>query len=138
VRGGVIAAPPTNSERSRPSIGNVTSDWILCIRPLPPPRESKQPGTTSTMSGRRIRVRVEIMGSQTCRIVGKSQPVLIMINPMISTRTRTRGVGGRRAGGTHSTGVGEGEGLFMPPSQRRIFPRGFPSKRPPGQLLQHY
>jgi NAD(P)-dependent dehydrogenase (short-subunit alcohol dehydrogenase family) len=32
----------------------------------------------------------EIMGSQKCRVVGKSQPVLIMINPIISTRTRTR------------------------------------------------
>eukprot|EP01047_Picozoa_sp_COSAG01_P020908 COSAG01_NODE_1196_length_11303_cov_16.500714_14_plen_63_part_00 len=36
-----------------------------------------------------VRVRVEIMGSQTCRIAGKSQSVLIMINPMIFTRTRT-------------------------------------------------
>jgi hypothetical protein len=35
-----------------------------------------------------IRVRVEIMGSQNCRIVGKSQPVLFMINPIIFTRTR--------------------------------------------------
>jgi hypothetical protein len=38
--------------------------------------------------------RVEIMGSPTCRIVGKSQAVLIVIDPMISTRTRnvkTRG-----------------------------------------------
>ena len=34
------------------------------------------------------RVRVEIIGSQNCRIVGKSQSVLIMINPIISTRTR--------------------------------------------------
>jgi hypothetical protein len=33
-----------------------------------------------------LRVRVEIMGSQKYRIVGKSQPVLIMINPIISTR----------------------------------------------------
>eukprot|EP01047_Picozoa_sp_COSAG01_P073421 COSAG01_NODE_11971_length_1824_cov_15.826667_2_plen_114_part_00 len=28
-------------------------------------------------------------GSQTCRIVGESQSVLIMINPMISLRTRS-------------------------------------------------
>jgi hypothetical protein len=35
-----------------------------------------------------LRVRVEIMGSQKCRIVGESQPVLIMIDPMISTRNR--------------------------------------------------
>jgi multidrug efflux pump subunit AcrA (membrane-fusion protein) len=41
-----------------------------------------------------IRVRVEITGSQKCRIVGKSQPVLMMINPMIFTRTR----GGCRSG----------------------------------------
>jgi hypothetical protein len=40
--------------------------------------------------GGSLRVRVEIMGSQPCRIVRKSQPVLMMINPMISTRTRTR------------------------------------------------
>eukprot|EP01047_Picozoa_sp_COSAG01_P004527 COSAG01_NODE_150_length_23941_cov_44.277200_15_plen_213_part_00 len=32
--------------------------------------------------------RVEIMGSQTCRIVGKSQSGLIVINPIIFTRTR--------------------------------------------------
>ena len=36
-----------------------------------------------------LRVRVEIMGSQKCRIVGKSQSVLILIDPIISTRTRT-------------------------------------------------
>jgi hypothetical protein len=35
-----------------------------------------------------IRVRVEIMGSQKCGIVGKSQPVLTVINPIIFTRTR--------------------------------------------------
>jgi hypothetical protein len=29
------------------------------------------------------------MGSQQCGIVGKSQSVLVMINPMIFTRTRT-------------------------------------------------
>jgi hypothetical protein len=34
-------------------------------------------------------VRVEILGSQKCRIVGKSQPVVITINPIIFTRTRT-------------------------------------------------
>jgi|EP01047_Picozoa_sp_COSAG01_P034766 hypothetical protein len=37
-----------------------------------------------------IRVRVEIMGSQKCGTVGKSQSVLMRIDPMISTRTRTR------------------------------------------------
>eukprot|EP01047_Picozoa_sp_COSAG01_P093188 COSAG01_NODE_24381_length_781_cov_1.016129_2_plen_146_part_01 len=38
---------------------------------------------------RLLRVRVEIMGSQKCRIVGKSQSVLMMIDPIIFTRTRT-------------------------------------------------
>eukprot|EP01047_Picozoa_sp_COSAG01_P046991 COSAG01_NODE_4451_length_5007_cov_5.064181_3_plen_173_part_00 len=50
-------------------------------------------GGRSHRSNRRpvvARVRVEAMGSQTCRIVGKSQPALLLINPMISTRTRTR------------------------------------------------
>jgi hypothetical protein len=37
-----------------------------------------------------VRVRVEIMGSPKCGTVGKSQSVLMMINPMILfTRTRT-------------------------------------------------
>jgi hypothetical protein len=47
-----------------------------------------------------LRVRVEIMGSQKCRrIVGKSQSVLIMVDPTIFTRTRNRGGrgGGHRA-----------------------------------------
>jgi hypothetical protein len=35
------------------------------------------------------RVRVEITGSQKYENVGGSQPVLIMNDPMISTRTRT-------------------------------------------------
>jgi hypothetical protein len=34
-------------------------------------------------------VRGEIMGSHNCGIVGKSQLVLMMIDPMISTRTRS-------------------------------------------------
>jgi hypothetical protein len=37
----------------------------------------------------RLRVRVEIMGSPKCRIVGESQSVLMMINPIIFTRTRS-------------------------------------------------
>jgi hypothetical protein len=40
------------------------------------------------LAARRIRVRVEIMGSQKCGIVGESQPVLMMIHPVISTRNR--------------------------------------------------
>ena len=34
-----------------------------------------------------VRVWVERMGAPKCRIVGKSQPVLIMIDPIISPRT---------------------------------------------------
>jgi hypothetical protein len=37
-----------------------------------------------------IRVRMEILGSQNCRMVGKSQPVLIMNNPVISPHTRVQ------------------------------------------------
>ena len=36
-----------------------------------------------------LRVRVEIMRWQKCRVLGKSQSVLMMINPIIFTRTRT-------------------------------------------------
>jgi hypothetical protein len=36
-----------------------------------------------------LRVRVEIMGPGKCESVGKSQSVLIMIDPTISTRTRS-------------------------------------------------
>ena len=35
-----------------------------------------------------VRVRAEIMGSQKCGIVGKSQSVLLVINPIIFTCTR--------------------------------------------------
>jgi hypothetical protein len=35
-----------------------------------------------------VRVRVEITGSQKCRIVGKPQSVLMMTSPMIFTRSR--------------------------------------------------
>jgi hypothetical protein len=44
--------------------------------------------TTDQPGGMDVRVRVEIRGSQTCRIVGRSQSVLIMIDPIIFTRTR--------------------------------------------------
>jgi hypothetical protein len=47
----------------------------------------------------RLRVRVEIMGSQECRNAGESQSVLIMNDPIIFTRTRTaRPSGGRERG----------------------------------------
>eukprot|EP01047_Picozoa_sp_COSAG01_P006887 COSAG01_NODE_254_length_20214_cov_25.086254_6_plen_157_part_00 len=37
-----------------------------------------------------LRVRMEIMRSHKCGIVGKSQSVIMMINPIIFTRTRIR------------------------------------------------
>eukprot|EP01047_Picozoa_sp_COSAG01_P059020 COSAG01_NODE_7029_length_3384_cov_2.727245_3_plen_113_part_00 len=46
-------------------------------------------GASHGQPGGWLRVRVEIMGWQhKCGIVGKSQPVLIMIDPIIFTRTR--------------------------------------------------
>jgi hypothetical protein len=45
--------------------------------------------TLSQNNTAEIRVRVEIMGLGKYENVGKSQPVLMMINPIISTRTRT-------------------------------------------------
>jgi hypothetical protein len=38
-----------------------------------------------------IRVRVEMTGSPKCGTIGKSQSVLMMINPIIFTRTRVSG-----------------------------------------------
>jgi hypothetical protein len=42
-------------------------------------------------SGSWLRLRVEIMGSQKCGAVGNSQSGLIMISPIIFTRTRGSG-----------------------------------------------
>jgi hypothetical protein len=55
--------------------------------------QKKHPGAaheqlTPSYEDAQVRVRVEIMGSQKCRIAGKSQSVLMMINPIIFTRTR--------------------------------------------------
>eukprot|EP01047_Picozoa_sp_COSAG01_P046610 COSAG01_NODE_4391_length_5072_cov_2.913533_6_plen_187_part_00 len=49
-------------------------------------------GPPPSPPGTHIRVQVEIMGSKNCRIVGKSQSALMMSNPIIFTRTRTRAV----------------------------------------------
>ena len=48
----------------------------------------RSPAAEHQPSRRALRVRVEIMGSHKCGTVGESQPVLTMINPNISTRTR--------------------------------------------------
>jgi hypothetical protein len=43
---------------------------------------------TGGATARDVWVRVEMMDSQKCRIVGKSQPARMMTNPIIFTRTR--------------------------------------------------
>ena len=48
------------------------------------------PHAMNTHTAGWVRVRVEIVGSQKCGIVGKSLSVLGMIDPMISNRTRRR------------------------------------------------
>jgi hypothetical protein len=59
-----------------------------CASPPPPSPPAAAGPLPRGWTVAEIRVRVEIMGSQRCRIVGKSQSVLIMINPIIFTRTR--------------------------------------------------
>jgi hypothetical protein len=51
--------------------------------------EAAPPGPCSRYGLPQLRVRVEIMGTQKCRNVGESQSVLIMIDPIISPRTRS-------------------------------------------------
>jgi hypothetical protein len=83
----------TNLLQAGPGVTlNVTRDaW-------PGRRIPQAHGLTLTLSdGKqvRLRVRVEITGWQKGRIVGKSQSVLMMINPIISTRTRKHQAAGR-------------------------------------------
>jgi hypothetical protein len=78
----------------------------------------------------RLRVRVEIMGPGKHGNVGKSQPVLIMINPMIFTRTRTiprrpapELCAATQAGGSHcspSTAPGTAADCTSWPRRRRL------------------
>jgi hypothetical protein len=67
--------------------------------PFPPPlltHISRRPlWHAAALTVMNLSARVEIMGSQKCRIVGKSQPVhIMMINPIIFTRTRISVRGG--------------------------------------------
>jgi hypothetical protein len=63
--------------------------------PAPRPPGSRQwlprsnPAAAPDLRAAAKRVRVKILGSQKCRVVGKSQTVLIMTNPIIFTRTRS-------------------------------------------------
>jgi hypothetical protein len=58
---------------------------------LPPSRRALTPHLPSCLPAY-LRVRGQIMGPEKCRIVGKYQPVLSMIEPIISPRTRTAAV----------------------------------------------
>eukprot|EP01047_Picozoa_sp_COSAG01_P070653 COSAG01_NODE_10770_length_2083_cov_171.070060_2_plen_89_part_00 len=80
--------------------------------------------------GRILRVRVEIMGSQKCRIVGKSQSFLFMIDPIISTRarinmscTRCAQLGGGHAAGGGRAGGARPDGGHSPGGPVRGAPR---------------
>jgi hypothetical protein len=53
-----------------------------------PPHDPAGLAVVSSVYNASVRVRVERMGPGKFRNVGKSQWVLIMINPIISTRTR--------------------------------------------------
>jgi hypothetical protein len=57
---------------------------IICPCSATLPIHRAHPGAPSA-----VQVQVEIMGAQKCRIVGKYQPILIMISPIIFTRSRT-------------------------------------------------
>jgi hypothetical protein len=62
-------------------------DAVLWVGSAPPACAALRAAITRPSAGY-ARVWVEIMGSQQCGIVGESQPVLSMIDPMSFTRTR--------------------------------------------------
>jgi hypothetical protein len=61
-------------------------------------------------------VRVKIMGSQKCRNVGKSQSVLVMINPIIFTRHAWARAQGKESWASVMTGSGGGEWRLANPA----------------------
>jgi hypothetical protein len=71
-------------------VGTHGDPTAAVCRPAGRPAVRRTPSRTLALRARvaYLRVRVEVMGSHKCGIVGESQPVLIMINPMIFTRTR--------------------------------------------------
>jgi hypothetical protein len=68
----------------------------------------------------------EMMGSQTCRIVGKSHSVVIMIDPIIFTRTHIRGRAKKKHGWLapsvclHATCSCDGSVGWFTPGARRM------------------
>jgi hypothetical protein len=66
-----------------------------------------------------VRVRVRITGSQKCRIIGESQPVLVMSDPIISTRTHIGAC--VRASRAWGGGDQQVDARQRAPPQRRIF-----------------
>ena len=61
---------------------------VRCIGDAAVVRVVARPNLADPTRQVRLRVRVKKMGSQKCRIVGESQSVLIMIDPMIFARMR--------------------------------------------------
>eukprot|EP01047_Picozoa_sp_COSAG01_P052809 COSAG01_NODE_5591_length_4159_cov_59.059852_6_plen_165_part_00 len=93
---GICAFRPWNIEPSWRSTG----PWFHTDQPAFAPDDScahrasaspPPPPAPALLLFCQIQVRVEIMGSQKCRITGKYQSALIMINPITFTRPRTHG-----------------------------------------------
>jgi hypothetical protein len=97
-----------------------------CATPPPAPRQFtlRQPRARSA-----IRARVEKMGSQNRRIVGESQPVLVVISPMIPPRTRISRPTPAGGGGesVHDVALVHGDALpqalHLPEFHRRVLSR---------------
>jgi hypothetical protein len=84
-RGGAVSCVPTEDER-----GSQRSTNALERRPHTQARvHTRNSETERNSETANLRVRVEIMGSQKCRHVGKSQSFLVRIDPVIFTHTRT-------------------------------------------------
>jgi hypothetical protein len=86
------------------------------------------------------RARVEIMGAPKCRNVGESQAVLLMIDPMISTRTRIssalridRGSSTAHAPAGRSDGVGRTSPTRQPVQAARAPRTCIPAPGSPGK-----
>jgi hypothetical protein len=86
-----VRPPPPTSDRSlsRPRSRFPLRPAPLPLRPPALPMRLRPHTRIRRVSGSAVvRVRVEITGSQKCRIVEKSQSVVMMITPIIVTRTR--------------------------------------------------
>ena len=85
---------------------------MASVIPEPPaPPTAPEPCASSVTYSR---VRGEIMGSPKCRIAAKSQSVLILIDPMIFTRTRSDNTRARKVCVRESVCVWGGVGSVLP------------------------